>query len=62
MSTFLPVWQILESLVEAGKLKNIGVSNFSAKKLSQARVHTRYLALARQCCVLLPLPSLFTSC
>jgi len=30
---FIPVWKVLEGLVAAGKIKNLGVSNMSAKKL-----------------------------
>ena len=39
--TLKRTWQVLESFVEAGKIKSIGVSNFSIKLLEEMKAYTK---------------------
>ncbi|MCA9766473.1 MAG: aldo/keto reductase [Carnobacterium sp.] len=39
--TLKRAWQVLESFVDAGKIKSIGVSNFSIKLLEEMKAYTR---------------------
>ncbi|SEK77277.1 Aldo/keto reductase [Carnobacterium iners] len=39
--TLKRTWQVLESFVDAGKIKSIGVSNFSIRLLEEMKVYTK---------------------
>ncbi|KAG7097507.1 hypothetical protein E1B28_004849 [Marasmius oreades] len=46
--TFVETWSVMEKLVESGKTKSIGVSNFSVKTLEILLRHAKLIPVANQ--------------